>query len=111
MTVACLRAAADFRSVGFDGSAFSCISDRSEQLGGSMSSVGTAGIYRQVLDFDEPSGGKSLFVSAPGQSGSALSDWYDNMLPTWADGDYEKMRTASGGDGYRIERTQTLLPP
>jgi acyl-homoserine lactone acylase PvdQ len=106
-----LRAAADFRGLGLDEFAPSCIGDRTEQLGGSQFSVGAGGIYRQVLDFDEPAGGKSLFVSAPGQSGNALSEWYDNTLPTWADGDYQKMRTSSGGDGYRVERTQTLLPP
>jgi acyl-homoserine lactone acylase PvdQ len=103
-------AAADFKWLGQDGGALSCIGERSEQLGGSPFSVGAGGIYRQVLDFEEPAGGKSLFISAPGQSGNPLSEWYDNMLPTWVDGDYDKMRTASGSGGYRIERTQTLLP-
>ena len=104
-------AAADYKGIGLDEILLSCLADRSEPLGGSPFSVGKAWSYRQVLDFDEPTGAGSLFVSAPGQSGNALSEWFDNMLPMWADGDYEKMRTTSGPDGYRVERTQILLPP
>ena len=62
------------------------------------------------FNFDDPTGANSLFVSAPGQSGNAMSEWYDNMLPIWADGDYQKMHTLPGAGGYRVEKTQTLLP-
>lgn len=106
----CAVAAADFKGVGLDEVAASCLADRSVPLGGSVFSVGVGGSYRQVLDFDAPLATNSLFVSAPGQSGSALSEWYDNTLPTWEDGDYLHMRTTSGPDGYRVKRTQTLLP-
>ena len=108
-----LIAAADFKGVGLDGMALSCVGDRSASLGGSTFSVGTGGTYRQVLDFqEEDSMAQSVFVSAPGQSGSALGDWYDNHLAAWEDGDYLKMRTTAGAGagGYAIARTQTLRP-
>ena len=63
----------------------------------------------QVIDLDD--GAHSWFITAPGQSGSPFSEWYDNLLPDWEDGDYLRMATMVGGEGgYAIARTQTLNP-
>ena len=63
----------------------------------------------QVIDLDDAA--QSWFITVPGQSGSPFSEWYDNLLPDWEDGDYLKMATTVGGEGgYTVARTQTLNP-
>ncbi|EIT85750.1 penicillin acylase II [Fictibacillus macauensis ZFHKF-1] len=87
-------------------------------VGGSRVTVGAAGwdeetgsvdhgaAWRTVIDMAKPN--QSDNVVAPGQSGHVLSEWYDDQISDWVDGNYH--RTYTDERAFKKGTTLTLVP-
>ena len=69
----------------------------------------TAGAsYREVIDLADWD--RSTTINVPGESGQPESEFYDNLLPLWAQGNYHQMAFSRAAVERAAARTLRLVP-